>query len=486
MINPDVDPLLESPQLEPAQVRDEGSVVPDPDVTSPVATDDREVRRLQAELAALRAQLTTRRRRVSVLGTLRRMVAASLAFVAAFALVASVVGLWAAKTTLDTDRWVETVAPLPQNPQVAAAVADFTTTQVFQLVDVDQRLRAVLPPQAAFVVGPLTAQMRDYLSKTVRQVVQSDRFQPIWIAANRRAHQQTLAILEGRSSVVAARGDHVVIDLLPLVNQVLREISAQLPTLFGHTVTLPDISSGAIPANLRTVVERAVGVALPANFAQFTVYDGGRLTVLQHALVVVKRDLAILVIGMIASLVLALAVSPTRRRTVVQFGLWLAIAAVTVAATLRAVRAQLLIQVPAGTYRDGAAAAITTTTGILRERGTQLIWLGAVLALVAYLVGPGRVPVWLRRHLAIAGRFAGRGLRHGVRVGVTVGPSWLARHRDAVRVSGVAAAVLAALLLSSWTGLLVVVVVLAVFEAAVSLVGRQHGVTASAVGEPLP
>ena len=431
-----------------------------------------ELARLHAEVLVLRAQLDTRSRRRSVLVSFRRVTAAVLVALSAFALVASVVGLWAAATTLNTGRWVATVTPLPQNPAVATAVAQYTTSQIFEVVDVDQRLRTVLPEQAAFIAGPLTAQVHDKVEDTVAQVLQTDRFQEIWIEANRRAHQQALAIINGTSTVVAAQDNHVDIDLLPMINQVLRVLSAQLPTLFGKTLTLPDLTSGDVPANLRARVQDALGVTLPANFARFTVYDNGRLRTVQRAVTTFKRDLAGLVGGAVALLGLALLISPRRRRTLLQLGVWLVIAAVAVTASLRAARAQVLEQVPAGVYRDGVAAAITTVTATLRERGVQIIWIGAVLAMLAYLVGPGRVPVWLRRQVMLAARTAWRWARAGVRAVASNGPAWIARHLDAIRIAGVVVAAVLALILSSWTALLVTVLVLAAFELAVTIVGR--------------
>jgi hypothetical protein len=435
--------------------------------------DPEELARLRAEVSALQTRLDTRDRRTYALTALRRVIAAVFVALAAFGLVASTVGLWGAYTTLNTDRWVSTVAPLPQQPAVAAAVSQYATDQLFEVVDVEQRLRTVLPERAAFVAGPLTGQVRDAIRKTVNNVLRSDRFQPIWIEANRRAHQQAMAVINGTSTVVAASGDSVKIDLLPLINQVLRQLSAQLPTLFGKQITLPDISSGEIPANLRTRVEEAVGVPLPANFAQFTMYDGGRLRAVQATVVIFKRYLAALVGGSILLLALALLISPQRRRTLLQLGLWLVIAAVAVTACLRTVRAQLLQQVPAGTYRDGVAAAITTVTGVLRTRGTQLIWLGVILAVLMYLIGPGRVPVWLRRQVAGGARAVGRWISTGGRATATRGPAWIGSHLDAVRIGGVVVAVGLALVLASWTALLVIALVLAGFEVAVTLVGRN-------------
>jgi hypothetical protein len=442
-----------------------------PGASAPADTE--EVARLRAELAVLRSQLGTRRRRADAVTAVRRVAAAVLIAITAFALVASVVGLWAATTILNTDRWVSTVAPLPQDPQVAAAVAEYATNEIFQVVDVEQRLRTVLPEQAAFVAGPLAGQVRTRVENTVYDVLRSDRFQVIWTELNRRVHQRAMAVIDGTSTVVTAGEDYVDIDLLPLINQVLRELSTQLPTLFGKQLSLPDLSSGQIPENLRARVQDALGVTLPANFAQFRVYDAGQLKTVQAAVVTAKRGLAILVVGTIALLGLALLVSPRRRRTVLQLGVWLVLAAVTVTAVLRAVRSQVLEQVPAGTYRDGVAAALTTVTSLLRDRGQQLIWIGVILALLAYLVGPGRVPVWLRAQAVRAGRGAGRWTRRAGRAAATSGPGWTARHLDAIRIAGVVVAAGLALVLSSWTSLLVILVALAVFEVGVTVIARS-------------
>ncbi|HEU5109461.1 MAG TPA: hypothetical protein VFT95_13040, partial [Micromonosporaceae bacterium] len=354
---------------------------------APPAPDAEELARLRAEVSTLRTRLDTRDRRAFAVLALRRVVAAVLALVAAFGLVAGVIGTWAANTTLNTERWVETVAPLPQDPAVTAAVADYATVELSQVLQIEQRLRVVLPEQASFVVGPLASQVRDAVERAIERVLRSEEFQAIWVELNRRAHQRALAILEGRSEVVFARDDRVEIDLLPLINQALRDLSARLPTLFGRQVSLPDLSSGEIPPNLRARVSEALGVNLPANFAQFTVYDAGRLRAVQVAVERFKRDLVLLWVVTLLALVLALVVSPGRRRTVLQFGVWLVVAAVAATAVLRGIRTEVLAQVQPGLYRDGVGATMTIVFETLRERGQPLIWLGVVLAVVAYLVG---------------------------------------------------------------------------------------------------
>jgi hypothetical protein len=472
----------------PGAARDDGAgpIETRPAEPTTEVPDAEELARLRAEVSALEAQLDTRRRRVSTGRRVRGIIAAILIAITAIALVASVVGVWSARTVLNTDRWVATMTPLPKDPQVAAAVADYSTNQLFQALNVEQRLQTVLPPQAAFIAGPIAGQVRDAVEKTVYNVLQSDRFQPVWQELLRRTHQRALAIINGTSDVVVVRQNRVDIDLLPLINQVLRQLSAQLPTLFGKQITLPDITSGAIPDNLRTRVEEQLGITLPANFAQFTVYDSGQLYAVQQAVVTAKRDTVLFVIGTFLLLLAAVAISPRRRRTLLQLGIWLVIVAVAVTAAVRAVRTQVLEQIPAGVYRDGVGAAVTIVFSQLRTRGTQLIWLGVILAVLMYLIGPGRGPTWLRRQIAAGARAAGHGIRVGGRAGVTRGPGFIARYRDPLRIAGIAVAAVLALILSSWTALLVIAMVLAAYEVFVTLVARSAARRAEEAGDAAP
>jgi len=441
--------------------------------SSPTELDDDEVARLREEVAALQARLEDRRRRRFALLALRRVAAAVFIMITAFALVASVVGVWAATTVLSTDRWVSTVAPLPKDPRIAAAVAEYSTTQLFEAIDVQQRIESVLPAQAAFVAGPITGQLRTQIYNTVVRVMQSDQFQRIWVGVNTQVHSRMLDIIEGKSATVTAQSDRVEIDLLPLINQVIRALSDQLPTLFGKTITLPDLSSGEIPDNLRTRVQDALGVTLPENFAQFTVYDNGQLQAVQQSVEAAKRYLVLFVSATVVLLVLALLISPWRRRTLVQLGLWLVVAAVAVSAVLRGVRDQLLQQLPEGVYRDGVAAAVTSVFSLLRTRGTQLIWIGAILAVVCYLVGPGRGAVLVRRWVGRAVVIAAVAIARGYRWVVANAPAWIAAHRDLLRVGGLVVGGILALVLSSWTALLVIAIVLAGYELGVTLISRS-------------
>ncbi|MVO88147.1 hypothetical protein GPA10_26160 [Streptomyces sp. p1417] len=440
----------------------------------PDTADRAELARLRAEVARLRERAGTARQRKARTHALRRALAALLIALVALCAVTSVVGVWGARTTLDTDRWVATVGPLPADQDVNAALAAYVTREVFDRVDVEQRVREALPERASFLAAPVSKAARDHLRDMISALLGSDRFEDLWRATNRLAHERAVALLENRRQDVRVKGDTVTLDLLPLINNTLTALEQRLPTLFDKKLDLPTLSSGEIPPGLHDRIEQALGVSLPDDFGQIRLYNRHELGQLQEMVLLFKRAVVGLVIGVPLLLGVALWISPNRRRTLLQLGLWLVVTVTVLTSVLRGVREQILGQVMPGVYREGVRAALWTVFTTLRERGDQLLWLGAAVAAVAYLVGPGRLPVAVRAHTVRGARAAG-GLasRAGRRLSTGAGPlPWVRAHADTLRTAGVVVAALVALLLSSWAGFLAVAVVLTAYEVAVTLLAR--------------
>jgi len=453
--------------------RSDSPTQPQPGSEPAVDQSPEEVQRLREELAAANSRLDTRERRTRRVSMLRQLVAALLVVVAALGVTMSVIGVWAGRTTLNTDRWVETVAPLDDDPAVRAAVSAYVTAQVFTTLDVDQRVQEALPPRAAFLASPLTGQVRGLVQSSVNKVLASEQFAQLWPEMNRVAHTQIMAVLNNDSTVVRSSGDTVTLNLLPVVNEVLNGLEQEAPTLFGKQLNLPTLTNGQIPADLQTKVESALGVTLPANFAAIPIYQGDQLSAAQDAVVQMRQYVGLLVLGSLIALALALLISPRRRRTTLQFGLWLVIAVVALTSVIRNIRAQLIDQVPEGVYRSGVDAGVQIVFAPLRDRGTQLLWLGVLIALVAYLVGPGRGAVALRHGAVQATHFLGRRARRYRAVAVARGPGFAQAHLDPLRIGGAVVAGVLLLIFTSWTGLFVIAVAFALYEVLVTAVAAS-------------
>jgi len=461
--------------------------------TQPLASSDGppdekdELQRQREELAELHQQVDTRAVRQRRVTVLRQIVAAVLVFVAALGVTMSVVGLWAGNTTLNTDRWVATVTPLDQDPAVRAAVSTYTTQQIFSTLNVEQRVKEALPPRAAFLASPLTDQVHGFVQNSVTKVLASPQFAELWPAINRAAHTQILAILNNNSKVVQNSGQTVTLNLLPVVNNVLSSLQQQVPTLFGKTATLPTLTNGQIPAGLQTKIESTLGVKLPANFAAIPIYRGNQLSAAQQAVVQFKRFVVALVVGSLLALGLAIWISTRRRRTTVQFGILLVITVVALTVVLRAVRTQLIDQVPAGVYRAGVDAGVQVVFVTLRSRGTQLLWLGILVAVVAYLAGPGRGAVAVRGWAVQAAHFLGRSARRFGAAAVADGPGFTRAHLDPLRIGGVVAAGVLLLFFTSWAGLFWIALLLGVYELLVTAVAAAgRGPSSGRAGPQAP
>jgi len=219
-------------------------------------------------------------------------------------------------------------------------------------------------------------------ARAVDAVVRSDGFERFWVAANRQ-HPAGAGHPARRQHVVAAQGDRVDIDLLPLIT------CAAPGERRAASLRAPAVTAGprqrAIPANLRSTVESATGVTLPANFAQFTVYDAGRCARCSSGWYGRRGWAAAGRYGRAAGRrVRGLAVAAAYRA---------AVGAVAGRLGGRGDRR------PARGTRSAARpdpgrdlpgrcrAALRIVTSGLRQRGTQLIWCGVLVAVLAYLSG---------------------------------------------------------------------------------------------------
>ncbi|GMA25141.1 hypothetical protein GCM10025864_29000 [Luteimicrobium album] len=108
---------------------------------------------------------------------------------------------------LDTDRYVATVAPLADDPDVQNAVATKVTDAIVQQLDLETLTRNALTaitdnaprvPDAIVGLAPVLAgQANGFIGDQVTRFVRSDNFANLWVQANRAAHANVVAVLTG-------------------------------------------------------------------------------------------------------------------------------------------------------------------------------------------------------------------------------------------------------------------------------------------------
>ena len=325
-----------------------------------------EVARLRAENARLK-QRVARRERV-------RSGARVLLLVAGCGLAAlSVVAIWLRVTLLDTDRYVDTVAPIAAQPAVQDAVADKLETAIYSRIDFASLAREALPGRTEVMAPVIETGVQSFLSARIAEFTRSQRFQDLWTEANRRAHTRLVALLEGgRSGRLVLDQDTVYLDLSPAVDRVKAALQER---------GLTRIAS-AIPPSVDGRVQLVQSEAL------VTAQGGVRLL---KAVAIVLPVLALLCLAG------AVYLSRSRRRGVLHAAIGVALAMLVLVAALGVARSAYLDALGSGALpREAASDIFDTLATFLRDGLRVVLIVAVVLALVAFLFGMPLGALWSR------------------------------------------------------------------------------------------
>ena len=177
-----------------------------------------------------------------------RAFAAGLCLVlAALLTVPAAFAYWGQRTINDGQRYVDTVGPLVDSPEVQAAVATKVTDAIQRQVDVEAILNRVFAdvitdrPRLEALVGPLAGAINGLIDSQVRAFIASDAFADFWVAANTRAQSALVRVLEGEESgALSVQGEQVVLDVSEVIDQVKQRLIDRGLTIVER-VPIPDV-----------------------------------------------------------------------------------------------------------------------------------------------------------------------------------------------------------------------------------------------------
>jgi hypothetical protein len=427
-----------------------------------------ELERMKTERNELEAKVETLEARPQKRRRLRRVLAPILVALTVIVFTVTVPAAWGARTVLNTDRYVATVGPLAEDPDVQASIATKLTDQVFAALNVEGTLSealGALGDRATVLAAPLTNAVKGFVRDQVERVVASDAFQTFWVRANTVVHTQVLAILRGDDQDISVVQGKVLLNLLPLVNLALGSIQAVASDLVGRDVTLPTIEPNEAPNESITKIEQALGVDLPDAYGQVVVYDSQDLEALQQTLYLFERLLILLLILIPVLVAASLWVSTRRRRTLIQLATGAAVGLVIIRRIAIISRDSVFDRVDTEKFPSVRVLADELMASLFRYTAI-LLTIVLLTALIALITGPypwavkGRA--WVRDGArAIAAAFSGERLPDTGRV------RWIRDHRDGLMLGGAIVAVALLLLfdLSLW-GFVIAGIVIALYELA--------------------
>jgi len=296
---------------------------------------------------------------------------------------AAIFSIWVNRQALNTDNWVNTSTRLIQNEEVRSQLSDYLANQLFANVDVAGELREALPPRLAPLATAAAGGLQQLAPQVAERLFATPRFQALWEAANRKAHEALLRVLDGGGSTVSTENGEVKLRLGPV---------------------LTEIGEGS-------GVGEALVSKLPPEAGEITILKSNELSLAQEVANVLRKLPIVLTLAALLCFALAVYLSPRRRETLRSVGFAFIIAGIL----------SLGLRRFAGTYVVGGLSKTTSvepaveavwsiSTSMLVTIATSAIVFGLLIALAALLAGPTRAAATIRRHVAPYARRSPAGL----------------------------------------------------------------------------
>ena len=164
-----------------------------------------------------------------------------------------------------------------------------------QNTDIESKIADALPSKAAFAAPAIASGLEQYVNAAALKIVQSDQFDKLWTEANRRAHPQIVALLEGKEGKrVSTKNGEIVLTLGPIAEKVQAVLDKAGVDVFTN-------SSGSTP--------------------QIVLFSSSDLKSAQGITDLLQKSAWVLPFLTILAFAVAIALSGNRRRTVLRSAL---------------------------------------------------------------------------------------------------------------------------------------------------------------------
>lgn len=348
------------------------------------------------------------------------MLSAIVIVVAAILVPVSIVAAWVRVQLVEEDAFVQTLAPLVDDPAVQGLVVDEAMDAIRAQVDFDALTAEAidgiselgLGPRASAALrlleAPIASGLDGLVERTVTTVIESDAFSDVWATAVRGAHRAlTVASTSDGGGIVVLTPDGAGISLGPIVEEVKQRL-----------------------------VDQGIGVAelIPAVDRVVIVGSGETLTTIRASYAVASAVgwwLPVLTLGLFA---LGIALARRRSTAVLGSGAGLAIGGATLAATL-SIGAAAMATVAGNLDLSPSAVDVIyrQLVGDMIQTAWVIALLGVVIAITGWLMGRSRAAVRTR---AMVESLNGSARRQLAERGLDTGGfgRWLGRNRILVRI----------------------------------------------------
>lgn len=335
-------------------------------------------------------------------------------------LVASLVGTVHA-VVLSPDALTSAVAPVGQNPQVQAVIAEKAAAGIADALGVEAKAQEVLGAKVGPLLAPTIArQVEDRLASAITDALASPQFAAAWEQMVHASATAAINVVKGDSTVVTTADGVIYLNILPAIGKTLDALKTQ--GLIGESVQLPDLSNPSTPA--QEAVSRlgsALGISLPANFGQVPIAQTSALQQVQGYVSAFDTVTLVLIVVALALTAATVWLAADRRQTLVRVGIGAALIVGVVPPLLKLADAFVTSMIAA----PGMAVVFGAFTEAIVDAVSWPLRVVAVVclavAIVGMLAGPGGVRNIAGRPAALLGMALGAVAV--IAVAAVVGPS---------------------------------------------------------------
>lgn len=305
-----------------------------------------------------------------------RSIAAWVVFVVAgVLLLLSSFAVWVDRVALNTDEFVDTSSELLEDDAIRRAVATTVVDELFGSVDVETEIEGKLPTDLKSLSGPATAGLREGSYQLVGRALQQPRLQHLWALSVEQSHETLVRVLESDGETISTEGGVVTLDLEQIVLEAADRIG------------------------LRSEVEDQ----LPADVGRIEILRSDELDTAQNGFQLLNTLAWALPLLSLAAFALGAWLSGDRRRAMRRIGITLLVVGVVGLVAANIVGAYVVDSLVSATEnRIAAGNAWDILAELLRSSFRWLVVGGILFLVAAWLAGPGRRAVAVRRLLAPA------------------------------------------------------------------------------------
>jgi hypothetical protein len=394
---------------------------------------------------------------------MRRWLVGILVVLAVIGTLVSSVTLWAHGVLMNTDKWVELVAPIEKDPQVQHNLSVYLAQRGVDAINIQQRTQNALPSQFQPLADPIATAIEGYLQtflqKNIQAFLATDTAYNLWVGVNRVGHEQVVNALQNEPGALSINNGEARLNLLPLLSKALYAVQQKAPRLLSG-VTIPEISPSTPPAEANAQLSQALGVTLPSDFGQVTLLKSQDLQTAQTIVKIFNTVVVLLVILTVALIVASVWLSLVRRRTLIELGVGIALALIIARVVVDRIEANVVNGLKTAQGPGIAGPAIKAAVDNLQSFTVAFLIAGIVVAIAAFLVGK---PEWFSKAgggLAALGQTSDAAAAEPNRV-----LRFMVRYADWLRLAGVVVAVLILLLATpAWGWIIAIVLILLAWE----------------------